>query len=260
MKKSYSFKFPVAEKKDVLVIGGGPAGVAAALAAGRSGADTLLIERAAYLGGMMTGGLVISLNGYRLHKDYVKGFPTSNWDTQLIVKGISLEVLTAVQEAKGALDQGHAGDPSVRENIDPEIMVHVLDQMMEESGVNVLFNTFTFDAVLEKGILKGVALANKSGPQVVLADVVVDTTGDADIAAAAGVPFELGRKEDGRYHGGALLMEIGGINVDRLIEYLFRRRMAWIHQGRHGAPAPQGTEAYLSRGAVHFPPRGNQTR
>lgn len=223
MEKSYSFKFPVTEKRDVLVIGGGPAGVVAALAAKRTGADTLLIERESYLGGMMTGGLVVSLHGYRFHKDYVKTSPMSNWDTPLIVKGISLEVVTRLQKAKGTIDQGHPGDPSIRENFDAEIMVHVLDEMMEEAGVDVLFNTFTFDAVVENNVIKGVALANKSGPQVVLADVVVDATGDADIAAAAGAPFTIGRDVDGRFHGGSLLMEIGGINPDRLIGYLKNR-------------------------------------
>ncbi len=77
--------------------------------------------------------------------------------------------------------------------------------------------------MIKDNSVKGVALVNKSGPQVILADVVVDATGDADIAAAAGVPFELGRPADGRFHGGALLMEIGGIDPDRLIHYLKNR-------------------------------------
>ncbi|MBW1799484.1 MAG: FAD-dependent oxidoreductase [Deltaproteobacteria bacterium] len=223
MKKKYSFDVPVTEKKNVVVLGGGPAGVVAALAARRTGADTLLIERASFLGGMMTGGLVVSLHGYRFHNEYVKTMPMSNWDTSLIVKGISLEVVTRLQRERGTLDQGHLGDPSIRENFDAEVMVHVLDQMMEESKVDILFNTFAFDVVMEGNSLKGVAIANKSGPQIILSDVVVDATGDADIAAAAGVHFVMGREKDGRGHGGALTMEVGGIDVDRLIEYLKNR-------------------------------------
>ncbi len=141
MKNNYSFEFPVIEKKDVVVVGGGPAGVLAALAARRTGANTLLIERASYLGGMMTGGLVNSLHGYRLHKNYVKASPMSNWDTPLVVKGISLELTRRLQKAGGTIDYGHTGDPSIRENYDVEIMVHVLDEMMVEAGVDVLFNT-----------------------------------------------------------------------------------------------------------------------
>lgn len=223
MKNSHSFEFPVTEKKDVVVVGGGPAGVVAAVAAKRTGANTLLIERAPYLGGMMTGGLVNSLHGYRFHKNYVKTAPMSNWDTPLVVKGISLELTTRLQKARGTVDYGHTGDPSIRENYDVEIMIHVLDEMMEQAGVDVLFNTHCFAPVLEDSRVKGVALVNKTGPQVIGADVVVDATGDADIAAAAGVPFELGRPMDGRFHGGALLMEIGGIDPDRLIHYLRNR-------------------------------------
>jgi hypothetical protein len=223
MKNSYAFDFPVSEKRGVVVVGGGPAGVVAAVAAKRTGANTLLTERAGYLGGMMTGGLVNSLHGYRLHRDYVKTAPMSNWDTRLVVKGISLELTTRLQRARGTIDYGHTGDPSIRENYDVEIMVHVLDEMMEDAGVDVLFNTFVFAPVMEDNRVKGVALVNKSGPQVILADAIVDATGDADIAAAAGASFELGRPKDGRFHGGALLMEIGGIDPDRLIHYLRNR-------------------------------------
>ena len=221
--KSYSFEFPAVLKKDVVVVGGGPAGCVAALSARRNGADTLLIERDSYLGGMITGGLVTSVGGYRLSKDYVKTIPTSNWDTPLMIKGISLEVITRVQKEGGAIDQGHIGDPSLRENTDSEVFVHVLDQMMEESRVDVLFNTFAFDAVVEDDVLKGVTIVNKSGPQVILANVVVDASGDGDIAAAAGASFEYGREKDGRCHGGSLLMEMGGIDIDRVIDYLKNR-------------------------------------
>ena len=223
MKTDYTLTFPLSEKRDVVVLGGGPAGVVAALAARRTGADTLLIERTSYLGGMMTGGLVTSLHGYRFHKDYVKARPTSNWDTPLVVKGISLEVATRLQQAHGTLDQKHIGDPSTRENFDAEILVHVLDQMMEEAGVEVLFDSFAFDAVVEENAVKGVIVASKPRARIIPASVVVDATADADIAARAGAPFAMGRDVDGRYHGGALLMEVGGIDTDRLIDYLKNR-------------------------------------
>jgi hypothetical protein len=134
-----------------------------------------------------------------------------------------LEICTKLQEAGGTIDQGHIGDPSTRENYDPEVMIKVLDEMMEESNVDVLFNTIAFDAVVEDNAVKGVAISNKSGGQVILANVVVDASGDADIAAAAGAPFEYGRKEDGRLHGGSMLMDIGGIDIDRYIEYVKSR-------------------------------------
>ena len=122
----------------------------------------------------------------------------------------------------GTIDQGHP-DPSQRELFDPEIMKYVLDDMMEEAGVEVLLNTFTFDVVVEDNVLKGVATANKSGGQVIMADVVVDTSGDADIAAAAGVPFDIGREKDGRLNGGSLMMDIGGVDVRKYAAYFKNR-------------------------------------
>jgi hypothetical protein len=122
----------------------------------------------------------------------------------------------------GTIDQGHP-DPSQRELFDPEIMKYVAGDMMEEAGVDVLFNTFTFDSVSEENVLKGVAIANKTGGQVVLADVVVDASGDADIAAAAGGPFDIGREKDGRLNGGSLMMDIGGVDVRKYAAYLRNR-------------------------------------
>ena len=100
------------------------------------------------------------------------------------------------------------------------MMTSLLDEMMEEAGVQILFNTIVFDAFVEDGRIKGVAIANKSGGQIVLADVVIDASADGDIAARAGVPFNHGREEDGRHHGGSMDMQIGGIDIDRLIAYL----------------------------------------
>lgn len=204
----YSVNLKVAKKKDVVVVGAGPAGCVAALSARRNGADTLLIERESYLGGLMTGGGIggIGINGYRAE---VEGKP-------IVVRGISLELFRRLQEAQGA----PPGGPVTRHLIDPTMMAHLLDEMMEESRVEVLFNTIAFDAIVENNTVKGVAIANKSGGQVILADVVIDASADADIAAAAGVPFARGRTKDGRYHGGSLDMQISGIDVDRFIDFL----------------------------------------
>lgn len=205
---TYSPNFKVAKKKDVVVIGAGPAGCAAALSARRNGADTLLIERESFLGGMITGGGIggIGIDGYLAGTE---GKP-------VIVKGISMEILNRLQEAGGV----SAEEIMLRYIIDPAMMVHLLDEMMEESNVEVLFNTIAFDAVVDNNTLKGVVIANKSGGQIIPADVVIDASADADIAAAAGAPFAHGRDRDGRHHGGSLDMEIGGIDFDRFIEYL----------------------------------------
>lgn len=205
----YSARLKVARKVDVVVVGGGPAGCIAALSARRNGADTLLIERESYLGGMMTGGGIgaIAINGFRSGSP---GHP-------VVVKGTGMEILKRLQQIGGALP----GEPVYPRQVnDPVIMAHLLDEMMEESNVRVLFNTIAFDAMVENNEIKGVAIANKSGGQIILADIVIDASADGDIAAAAGAPFAQGRVQDGRYHGGSLDMQIGGIDVDRFIDYL----------------------------------------
>ena len=222
-RNSCTTALPVFCQKDVVVVGGGCAGVVAALAAARNGADTLLIERAGYLGGMLTGGLVHSLNGFRLHQNYIEGLPMSNWSTPLVVKGITLEILVRLQQANGTANHDHPGEPSVRENYDEEIMMHVLDQMMAEAGVEILYNTIAFGTIKKGNAVQGVIIANKSGGQIVQAKAVVDASADADIAVSAGVEYKIGSPEEHRTHGLAMLMEVGGIDIDRLLAYMKNR-------------------------------------
>jgi hypothetical protein len=211
---SYSLNLKAAQKKNVVVVGGGPAGCGAALSARRNGADVILIERASYLGGNLTNGLGdIGIKGYRAG---TPGNPP-------IVRGIGIEIFERLQAAGGAFptEKVLPGDPDyLVPKFDPSLMVHLLDEMMEESNVQVLFNTVAFDAVVENHTVQGVAIANKSGGQVILADRVVDASADGDIAAAAGVPFMQGRTQDGRHHGCSLGMLIGGIHLDRFIDFL----------------------------------------
>jgi len=211
-KDGFEARLKVAGKKDVVVVGGGPAGVVAALAARRAGADTLLIERESYLGGMMTGGGIggIGINGFRPDQEFPgQGRP-------FVAKGIGYEIFTRLQAAGGA----PPGDPMIRHPIDPFMMIHLLDEMMEESNVEVLFNTIAFDTVVEGNSVKGVAIANKSGGQIILCDNVVDASADGDILGSSGAPFVVGRPVDGRHHGGSMDLWIGGIDGERVVDYL----------------------------------------
>lgn len=229
-------EMPVYREVDVAVVGGGPGGVAAALAAAKNGAKTLLVERYYALGGNMSLGLVHSLHGYRSDSNYSsKKHPTSDWDNPLVAKTpITMGIYNRIYEENGTGFRGHYGDPSLRENVDEEVVIYALDQMMKEASVEVLFNTTAFDVIKEGDAVTGIVIANKSGPQVIKAKVVIDCSADADIATRAGVDFTYG-DDTGRAHGISLQMQIGGIDVERFLEYLKNRP----------EPTPEEKEAIL---------------
>lgn len=187
----------------VLVVGGGSAGVAAAVAAARNGADVTLVERSSYLGGLATGGLIILL----LTMDDGRGEqviaglcqetvdrmarrggewhpPSSDW-------GSSDERLVERNRLWGLVN-GH-GPHAVRYSVayDAEEMKLAFDQMVKEAGVRLLYNTWACDPLAEGDRLSGVTFQSKRGRFAITADVVIDTCGDGDVFAAAGCEYEL---------------------------------------------------------------------
>lgn len=194
---------PVYATTQVLVVGGGSAGVAAAVAAARNGADTMLVERHGALGGLATGGLVILL----LTLDDGAG--------RQVIGGLCQE-MTERLAARGAAHfpprhEWGAADPElvdrqrrwglvwgsgphrVRYSVafDPEEFRFALNSTCEEAGVRLLLHSWACEAIRDGDRLRGVIFQSKAGRFAVLADVVVDTTGDGDVFASAGVPFEL---------------------------------------------------------------------
>ncbi len=193
---------PVAHECEVLVVGGGSAGVAAAVAAARNGADVLLVERYGYLGGLATGGLILLL----LTLDDGRG--------RQAVAGLCQE-LTERLVARGAARhppraEWASDDPArverdrrlglvwgrsphrVRYSVayEAEEMKHALAELAREAGVRLLLHAWACDPLLEDGRLSGVALQGKSGRFAVRARVVVDASGDGDVFAAAGCAHE----------------------------------------------------------------------
>lgn len=217
----YTQELPIYNEYDVIVVGGGTAGVTAALAAAKNGAKTLLVERTCALGGNMTQGLVQSLHGFRLHKGYGTKVPTSDWSTEAVIDNrLTMELFKRLQDVGGtAFADTHYGDPSLRENIDEEVMMRVLEDMMTEYGVRVLLDTYVFDVIMDGERISGIVFANKSGPQIANAKIIIDCSADLDICARAGTDYEVG-DETGRCHGISMFMEIGGIDFDRFMDYL----------------------------------------
>jgi hypothetical protein len=184
---------PVLAETDVLVIGGGPAGAAAAIAASRTGAETYLVERYNHLGGLWTGGLVLPL------------LSTHGADQQKrrkqVIFGIGGEM------SKRLVDLGmsiHEESPVV----DPEAAKYVLEEMIRESGVKMLYHTWGANVIMDGNVIKGVYIESKSGRMAVLAKVVIDCTGDGDIFHMAGEKYDVMQYAIGLVH------RLG--NIDRI--------------------------------------------
>lgn len=176
--KEMAKDIPVLTSVDVLVVGGGPSGMGAAIAAARAGADTMLMERLGCFGG------VISQVG-------VEGFAWYRHEGTIEAGGIVTELENRSIELAG-------DNPECQSNsqaLDAEMFKYVADVMLEEAGVRLLLHSMAVAAIVEDNIIKGVIAESKSGRFAVLAKRVIDCTGDADIVAFAGAPFTQSSKD-----------------------------------------------------------------
>ena len=211
---------------DVLVIGGGPAGFGAAVAAARNGAKTVLIERNSVLGGMATAGLV-------------GPFMTCYDDdcTEQIVKGIFDELCVRTEAKGGAIHpskiRGMTSYSSYylrsHEHVTPyqsEILAIVMDEMAKEAGVEVLFHTQLADVITENGRITHAVVLMKEGLEAIRAKCYIDCSGDADAAVKAGVPVRLGEKGSGAMQPASLFFEVDHIDRNAYIAGLEERKKA----------------------------------
>ncbi len=181
-----SHEIPVIAEAEVIVCGGGPGGFSAAIAAARHGARTLLIERYGFMGGLATAGLVAPILGH-----------TASESPMPIVEGI----LREITERMHALGGAPRWEEALQEwgvRFDAEALKVVLDEMCSEAGVQLMLHSVVSGVVMEQGAIAAVILESKSGRQAVTGKVVIDATGDADIAYRAGAPTTHGRAFDGR--------------------------------------------------------------
>lgn len=188
---------PCIASVDVLVCGGGPAGVGAAIRAGREGAKTLIVEMGGCLGGIATAGMM------------------SHWGGRSSSK-IMQEIFARSREKDlgfSWIDENEAG----KNAIPHDLQMIVLEEMMRESNVEVLYYTTVCEAMVEKDRIIGVIVQNKNGRGMILAKCVVDATGDGDVAASAGVPYFKGRESDGKMQPCTLMFKIGGVDYARAV-------------------------------------------
>ena len=216
---------PVVADADVAVVGGGPAGVAAAVSAARNGADAVLVERYPYLGGLASGGMVLVLDD--MHND-----------TEISVRGLAMEIIERMHAKKLCVYPPEADrDPAVRATqemwckwrrwglfdfhtqskphpiifaaaFDPDGFKQASLDMVREAGVRLRLHSWFQSAIVEDGRAAGVIVETKEGAQAIRAGAVIDATGDLDVAASAGAAYE-----DGAYIV-TTVSRIGGVDTE----------------------------------------------
>lgn len=223
----------VATEADVLVVGGGPAGLGAALGAAAAGADTVLVERHGFLGGNATAALVMPLMSFHTERRPPAAprptelLPADHGPGEPVIGGALRLLLERLIDAGGAIAPTERTGYTVP--FDPETFKTVALDLLDEAGVRYLFHAFATDLA---GHGDGVVFATKSGPVAVLARVVVDATGDGDIAALAGAPFAVGRVEDGLVQPMTLVFRMADFDRAGFTRYVERHPGQW--RGVHG--------------------------
>lgn len=233
---------PVHARCDVLVVGGGPSGTAAAASAARLGADVILLERHNHLGGLSTGGLVIWIDRM------------TDWDGQPVIRGFAEELLGRLppeaiagppREAWGTRAPRRAAWWAARTSafhgvvtwsptVDPEHLKLASQRILLERGVRLVYHAWAAAPWMEDGIVRGAVFESKQGRRAVLARVVVDATGDGDLFAAAGAAFDSDIEQDDIHHCMNTSWLFGGVDMARWLEFR--------------AATPQQYSAFMQRG------------
>jgi ribulose 1,5-bisphosphate synthetase/thiazole synthase len=216
-------RIPIIAETDVLVIGGGPAGVSAAIAAARECVDTMLVERYGCFGGVITQAMIGTIAWYRYAKTVDAGGISLEFERRAKEMGASINIFGNIKnhEMIKTLEQDELmvnGEPTY-EVLDTEIFKYVIDTMIQEAGVRPLLHCNAVDVVRDGDKITGIITESKSGRQAIMAKRVIDATGDADIAYYAKVPFRKNPKKE--------LMEVtvnfgcSGINIGKFLMYIY---------------------------------------
>ena len=224
----------VSASADVIVAGGGTAGITAAIAAARNGADVLIVEKNGYLGGLMTAGNM-GLTTYIVHEkdtsrhDEIMRDLAENPDCVHVAGGLAMEITRHLEKINGAATT--KGQPGTYVFTSQGEFKYLLMSMAREAGVRMLFHTMVTDVIKSGSAIDGVIIENKSGCSMVAGKQFIDATGDGDLAYLAGVPYFKGvGPEDisysenpdtlGKMGAFGVMFRLGNIDMDRCLEYL----------------------------------------
>ncbi|MHA1724880.1 MAG: FAD-dependent oxidoreductase [Promethearchaeota archaeon] len=216
-------KIPVMAETDVLVVGGGPGGIAAALSVAKEGVKTIILERYGFFGGVITQAMIGTIAWYRYAQTVDAGGIQAEIEKRAKEMGASIDIIGNVKnkemvetlEKEGLMVNGK----STYEVLDTELFKYVIDEMLQESGVTPILHCWATDAIMDGNVIKGVITESKSGRQAILAKRVIDATGDADIAFHAGAPFRKNPKNE--------LMEVttnfgcSGVKIGKFLMYIY---------------------------------------
>ncbi len=265
-------EIPVLLETQVIVVGGGPGGIGAALASARSGADTLLIDRFNALGGLQTQGnnSIFSFVDPALHGgvieeilDRMKGAgmvssPDNMSKAEMAARRRPFTAGLADEKLpKRMVETAYGYWGRWGRYFDAEYYKEMLDDMMAESGVKLLYHSFAAAAIRDGKSLKGIILETKEGRQAVLGNVVIDTTGQGDIAWKSGAPvlgdegFPVGPRK-GAPGGMLQAFMIGGVDMPRLHEFRKANPEEWgaMYGGRKIIAEARAKGAHLKSSAV----------
>ena len=224
----------LAGEADVLVVGGGPAGLGAALGAVQAGARVILAERYGFLGGNATAALVMPLMSFHTQtptkerRGATTLLPTDHGPGEAVVGGVLAKLLARLVSVGGAIPPTLATGYVVP--FDPEWFKLVAVDLLDEAGVQLLFHAFA-SGILGESAVEGVVFETKSGPLAIRAKVTVDCTGDADVAVQAGTPTKVGRA-DGLVQPMTLMFRMAEFQLAAFEAYVKEHPGEW--RGVHG--------------------------
>jgi hypothetical protein len=228
----------VCHEAEVLVVGGGPAGIGAAVAAARNGAHTVLVERYNHLGGMLTGGLVILIPHMSAGtgEQEIAGICQEIVDRTDLLGGVRRPEKRHLGSADGSVierlkryqDFVVAGKVRMTVFVDPELTKCVLNDIIGGSGVKLYLHSWGASTIVEDGVAKGILFESKSGRQAILGKTVIDTTGDGDLFASAGAEFDATIAPPPTRSGTvALVFRLGDVDYLKYTDFIASDREEW---------------------------------